>query len=658
MAINNFKYAQLQPFALAGGGAIAGATTLFLQSMTDIDGNALSMSGTFGTKGFGTLDPGNGTLEEQISFTGLTNNTNGTVTLNGVSSVTFVYPYTETSGLAKTHAGATPFVISNTAGFYNKVVSKDDDATVTAKITFPNDDISNAGIATDTDTAVATAFVTFGQLSRQAISGASNAAPTVKGIVQLPTQAQVDAKTTAGSTGALLALTPDKQRSTLLSDYVADTGAADAYVITPVPAIAAYTTGQIFSFKSTHTNTTTSTLNVSGLGVKTIKKLDGATNLAAGDIVLGQIITVEYDGTNFQMLNPVGNAPTTSTQLTAALKFGGDGTDGALTVTSGTTTIDCGAAAYFEKNYSSISITGTGAIQFINPHANGTVIVLRCQGNAVLTSSTAPMIDASGMGAAGGAAGASGTTTASPPNLAADALAGVNGTSSLSGGSGAGGGTFTLKPFYTTSTNLLYRRSLIFTPGGGGGGGANGSAASGVAGVGGAGGRGGGGLLFEIRGSINFTTALGISVAGKVGSNGTAGTGSSTQIGTGGGGGGGGSGGWCIVLYNTSVAVTGTINTNGGGGGNGGNSYVGTNSNVAAGGGGGGSGEYNGSGGAGGNAGNPGASGSAGANSASTGTGGAGGGGGTTGAAFSAAGGGGGGGSAGEQIFTSNKFFA
>lgn len=307
MSINNFKYAQLQPFALAGGGAIAGATTLFLQSMTDIDGNALSMSGTFGTKGFGTLDPGNGTLEEQISFTGLTNNANGTVTLTGVSSVTFVYPYTESSGLAKTHAGATPFVISNTAGFYNKVVSKDDDATVTGKITFPNDDVSNAGIATDTDTAVATAFVTLGQLSRQAISGASNASTTVKGIVQLPTQVQVDAKTAAGSTGALLALTPDKQRSTLLSDYVVDTGAADAYVITPVPAIAAYTTGQIFSFKSTHTNTTTSTLNVNALGVKTIKKLDGATNLTAGNIVTGQIVQVEYDGTNFQMLNPSAN---------------------------------------------------------------------------------------------------------------------------------------------------------------------------------------------------------------------------------------------------------------------------------------------------------------------------------------------------------------
>ena len=36
----------------------------------------------------------------------------------------------------------------------------------------------------------------------------------------------------------------------------------------------------------------------------TIKKLDGATDLVANDIKNGQIVEVEYDGTNFQMLTP------------------------------------------------------------------------------------------------------------------------------------------------------------------------------------------------------------------------------------------------------------------------------------------------------------------------------------------------------------------
>lgn len=321
-----FRFAQLQPYSLYGAGAVAGATSITLKSMTDIDGNALSMAGTFGSIGFGTMEPGNGNLEEQISFTGLVNNTNGTVTLSGVSNVTFTYPYTQTSGLFKTHAGSTSFVISNTSGFYDELTSKADDETVTGTWTFPTNDPTRAGIGSDVDTAVATAFVTLGQLSRQAISGASNAATTVKGIVQLSTQAQADAKTTVGSTGALLVNTPELQRSTLLSDYVIDTGAADAYVITPVPAIAAYAVGQIFTFKSIHANTTTSTLNVNGKGATTIKKNGGANNLVAGDILLGQIVQVEYDGTNFQLVNPIATQPITqnSKEVYAADSVGTD----------------------------------------------------------------------------------------------------------------------------------------------------------------------------------------------------------------------------------------------------------------------------------------------------------------------------------------------
>ena len=92
-------------------------------------------------------------------------------------------------------------------------------------------------------------------------------------------------------------------------NYVADTGAANAYVALLSPALASYTAGVLVQFKAANANTTASTLNVNGLGVKTIKKLDGATDLVANDIKAGQIVTVEYDGTNFQMLNPVANAP-------------------------------------------------------------------------------------------------------------------------------------------------------------------------------------------------------------------------------------------------------------------------------------------------------------------------------------------------------------
>lgn len=140
------------------------------------------------------------------------------------------------------------------------------------------------------------------------------ASTTVAGYVELATLAEVLARSTTGGSGAKLVITPDILPSTLLSDYAADTGTANTYAMAPTLAITAYVTGQIFTFKAGNANTGASTLNVSTLGAKSIKKI-GNVDLAANDVVAGQIIIVQYDGTNFQMLNPVGNAPITNSNF-------------------------------------------------------------------------------------------------------------------------------------------------------------------------------------------------------------------------------------------------------------------------------------------------------------------------------------------------------
>lgn len=86
--------------------------------------------------------------------------------------------------------------------------------------------------------------------------------------------------------------------------FAIDTGIANAAQTTYAPAIVAYVTGQILTFKAAATNTGPTTLQVDALGAKTIKKNGGATDLAAGDIIIGQMVTVEYDGANFQMICP------------------------------------------------------------------------------------------------------------------------------------------------------------------------------------------------------------------------------------------------------------------------------------------------------------------------------------------------------------------
>lgn len=116
------QFVQAQKFSLSGSGTSIGDITITLQSMVGIDGSNI-VTADLGTTAFGTLEPGNGTQEEAISFTGITQNANGTATLTGVSTVLFKSPYTATSGLAKTHAGASTFVLSNDAAFYANILN-------------------------------------------------------------------------------------------------------------------------------------------------------------------------------------------------------------------------------------------------------------------------------------------------------------------------------------------------------------------------------------------------------------------------------------------------------------------------------------------------------------------------------------------------------
>lgn len=69
------------------------------------------------------------------------------------------------------------------------------------------------------------------------------------------------------------------------------------------PALAAYATGNLFTFVASGTNTGAVTINLNSLGAKSITK-SGTTALAANDIVSGQVYLIEYDGTRFQLINP------------------------------------------------------------------------------------------------------------------------------------------------------------------------------------------------------------------------------------------------------------------------------------------------------------------------------------------------------------------
>lgn len=75
---------------------------------------------------------------------------------------------------------------------------------------------------------------------------------------------------------------------------------------TLVSALSAYQTGNMFSFIADATNTsTTVTINIDGLGDKRIKKEDG-TDPSESQINAGTTYLIQYDGTDFRLLNAKG----------------------------------------------------------------------------------------------------------------------------------------------------------------------------------------------------------------------------------------------------------------------------------------------------------------------------------------------------------------
>lgn len=257
------KYVQTNTLYLAGAGTIVGATSITLTSFTDIYANVLTMA-SFGDKGYITLEPDT-TNEEAATFTGVTANTNGTYTLTGVKTGLAQSPYTETSGLIRQHNGGTKVVVTDNVEFWNTFGNKHNDETIDGQWTFTNTPIV-PGVVSDAST-------------------------TVKGV----------SKTSVAPTSAGNPITVGDNDPRVMN-YAVDSVGTDSYAITLTSIPAAYTAGQVITFKAGTANTGPSTLNVNGLGAKSIFK-NVNVELATGDILANQVVYVEYDGTNFQLMS-------------------------------------------------------------------------------------------------------------------------------------------------------------------------------------------------------------------------------------------------------------------------------------------------------------------------------------------------------------------
>lgn len=84
--------------------------------------------------------------------------------------------------------------------------------------------------------------------------------------------------------------------------YVIAGGSANALTASLIPAPSLLAAGMSIRIRAVNNNTGPATLNVNGLGTKSIVRANGSL-IEANDIIAGQVVDLSYDGTNFQVSN-------------------------------------------------------------------------------------------------------------------------------------------------------------------------------------------------------------------------------------------------------------------------------------------------------------------------------------------------------------------
>lgn len=148
---------------------------------------------------YGTLDPTT-SHSEFISFTGITQNANGSAILTGVTrGLGRSYPYTASTTLAQPHSGQSIFILSQSPQLFNEYTVARNNQGVTGLWSFTTSPYGSVPTSS-------VQLATKGYVDGVAVAGAPNSTESVKGIVELATQIEQASSTSLGSTGASIVL--------------------------------------------------------------------------------------------------------------------------------------------------------------------------------------------------------------------------------------------------------------------------------------------------------------------------------------------------------------------------------------------------------------------------------------------------------------------
>jgi len=310
-------------------------TTILLSSFTEpVTGTPYTMVLLNTDIAYGTIAPKTSS-SEFISFTGITQNANGTATLTGVTrGLAKKSPFTTDAAYKLPHGGQSVFILSDAPQVFVKYVSIENDQTVAGIKTFSSSPI----VPTPTTDFQA---ATKKYVDDVVVAGAPDASTTVKGISKLstapvsptdpiaagtndtriPTQAENNALVgnntdIAVGTGNKFVTQTGLQKN--VETYAATATGNDTYVVTLSPVPTSLVNGMQIRVKFDVANTGASTLNVNGLGAVAI--VTGlSTPTVTGDIVANMIGNFIYNSTGpvWQLTNPASTVTTPVTSILA-----------------------------------------------------------------------------------------------------------------------------------------------------------------------------------------------------------------------------------------------------------------------------------------------------------------------------------------------------